>query len=170
MSSKATARTARVETPQSKDDPANVKVEEIPLPPEALWSELENAGGKTATAAPVAAAGQPARRQALPVARLKFMRDSSVAIPLDFPFEWEGRVVDTITMRRLTVAEAGEMVDALPEDFDFWDFYSLMCDLPAAVLRGLIDADGKKVSEVGYDFLPHKLQPETDTESGSASS
>lgn len=167
MPAKTAPRTARVETPQGKDDPKDVKVEEIPLPPEELWSQLENGGGAQA-AQPAPA--EAARRQRLPVERLKFMRDASVPIPLEYPFEWEGEAVDTIVMRRLTVGESGEMVDALPEEFDYYDFYAVMCGLPASVLRGLIDVDGRKVAEVGYDFLPLGLQAGTEPGSESGSS
>lgn len=165
MSTKSAPRSMKVETPQSKDDPADVTVEEIPLPPEELWKELDNSGGKAATSAEPAAATE--KRPPLPAERLKFMRDAQVLIPLEYPFERDGGVVDSITMRRLTVIEVGEVFDALPEDFDFYDIYAVMADQPAAVLRGLIDVDGEKIAEIGYSFLPRRFRAATESESAS---
>ncbi|MFA7604693.1 MAG: hypothetical protein WCY29_16980 [Novosphingobium sp.] len=151
----------QVETPQGKDDQADVKVEEIPLPPEELWKELDNSTG-AGTAAPAIASE---KRPPLPAERLKFMRDAQVAIALEYPFERDGVLVETITLRRLTVIEVGEVFDALADNFDFYDIYAAMADQPAAVLRGLIDVDGEKVAEVGYSFLPRRFRVGT----GSAS-
>jgi len=164
MSTKTARRTVQVETPQGKDDQSDVKVEEIPLPPEELWKDLDNSADADATAAPAMAGGN---RPPLPAERLKFMRDAQVAVPLEYPFERDGVLVETITLRRLTVIEVGEVLDALPENFDFYDIYAAMADQPAAVLRGLIDVDGEKVAEVGYSFLPRRFRVGAEPASGS---
>jgi len=153
MSTKTARRTVQVETPQGKDDQSDVKVEEIPLPPEELWKDLDNSADADATAAPAMAGGN---RPPLPV-----------AVPLEYPFERDGVLVETITLRRLTVIEVGEVLDALPENFDFYDIYAAMADQPAAVLRGLIDVDGEKVAEVGYSFLPRRFRVGAEPASGS---
>lgn len=156
----------QVETPVSQTDPSQVKVEEIPLPPEEMWKDLDNS---TAPVAPDASAAPETKRQPMPAARLKFLRDTQVEVPLEFPFEWEGQIVEKIVIRRLTVGEVGDLVDSLPGTFDNYDVYAAMCGLPGEVLRGMIDQDAEKLIEVGYDFLPRMFRFRKEAENGSAS-
>lgn len=159
---------AAVETPQSKNDPTQVKVEEIPLPPESLWAELENSTAAknepeaTETAVPV--------RHKFPYERLEFVKNAEVTIPLQFPFVRGGATISALTLRRLTVGEVGDVIDTLPDTYDNYDIYAFMCGQPATVLRGLVDVDGAKVAEVGYDFLPQLFRGETAVEIVSESS
>ena len=147
-------KTAAVETPQSRDDPTDVTVEEIPLPPPEMWAELENSG-KPAAAEPV----PPAPRVSRLIEQLAFVAAPAVTVPLQYPFVREGRAVDSITVRRLTVGEVGDVLDSLPPDFDNHDIYAVMTGLPAPALRGLVDVDGDKVMAVAYDFLPLVFRP-----------
>lgn len=147
-------KTAAVETPQSRDDPTDIKVEEIPLPPPEMWGELENSGKPAPTEA-----AAPVPRVSRPIERLAFVAAPTVTVPLQYPFVREGGTVDSITVRRLTVGEVGDVLDSLPPDFDNHDIYAVMTGLPAPVLRGLVDVDGDKVMAVAYDFLPLVFRP-----------
>jgi hypothetical protein len=76
-------------------------------------------------------------------------------IALDFPFEWEGRLVDSVTVRRLTVAEVAEAVDQDEfEQHGIWAVFAAQCGLPVAVLRGMIEDDGARVMDANHRFLP----------------
>lgn len=161
-------QTLQVETPVSQDDPKKVTVEEIPLPPEEMWKDLDNSGAKAAS--PATTPEEPAKRERRAAMRLNFLRATEAKVPLEFPFEWEGKNVDTIVLKRLTVGEVGDLIDTLPDNFDNYDIYAAMCGLPASVLRGLIDVDGQKVAEVGYDFLPRLFQTATESTNASGSS
>ena len=154
-----------VETPQIRDQPESVKIEEIPLPPQELWNELDNSR-QTPDEKQQAA---PAIRRKQPVERLEFLQNAETTIPLAYPFRRNGEVVDKITMRRLTVGELGDVIDSLPDNFDNYDIYAAMCGLPSAVLRGLIDVDGDKIMEIGYDFLPRLFRPKEEETNGSES-
>lgn len=89
-------------------------------------------------------------------ARLKFLDPSAVSkeVALRYPFEWGGREVRTVAVRRLTVAEFGAIVGERDvADLTLYDFYAAMTGLPADVLRGLIDEDGDEVSGACGPFL-----------------
>jgi hypothetical protein len=146
-------KTMKVETPISKDDASQVKFEEIPLPPQEMWAELDNSGAaQEATKRPDAVSAPDFSK---PMERLAFVGDATErSIPLKFPFDWNGERISTIVMRRLTVLEVGNLLERLPQNFDNYDIYAGMAGLPASVLRGLIDDDGEEVTQVGYDFLP----------------
>lgn len=162
MSSNA-RQTAQVSVPQSKSDPAAVKVEEIPLPPQEMWAELDNAAPAARGASDVPLEGTARKATAKPPqAKLNFRPGAtSKTISLQYPFEHPlTGEVEEITVRRLTVGEVGELLDRLePEAKDNFQIYSAMTGLPAEVLRGLVDVDGEEVSQVCYDFLPRIFRP-----------
>ena len=139
-------------------DTRTVKDGDIPLPPPEMWDDFDNHAIPAAASAPSAAS--PARSAEKETARLVFTGTAawSKEVPLDFPFEWEGRVIDTITVRRLTTAEMGEVVTRAGGGFDQWDVFAAMTGLPAAVLLGLEAGDGDMVTEVAWDFLPRALR------------
>ena len=153
------------------DDPLAVDIAEIPLPDGDVLAAMlaeEAAADEAAAAPPVAATKDVAATKAAKqvaespeVAALSFVggRPRAVAIPLDFPFEFDGRTVEAVTVRRLTVSEVGRLTNALPERFDNFEVYAAMTDLSAAVLRGLDEADGARVSAAAYDFLPRAFRP-----------
>lgn len=99
----------------------------------------------------------PARSPAA-MAQLRFVDPGSMGatVRLDHPFELDGRIVETIDLRRLSVAEVGAIMDGLGDDdpLDPFDFFSVMTGLPAAVLRGLADDDGAEVLRLGRPLLP----------------
>lgn len=147
-----------VDTPIAKDDPDQVQVETIPLPPEELWPELDNSG-PAAPQAPATPVRAPSPKPE--IAKLDFVTAGrTVTIELEHPFHFEGDLVETITVRRLLVGEVGELVDSMPKDrVDNFEIYGAMTGLPAPVLRGLVDVDGERVVAAAYDFLPRLFRP-----------
>lgn len=121
---------------------------EIPLPPPELIAEM------TATADASPAPTLP------PAAKLNFVGGKAwtTAVPLDFPFDLAGRVVEEVSLHRLTTAEMGELVDRLGTTFTRWDMVAAMAGLPVEVLRGMEAGDGDRVMEAGIHFLPHSLK------------
>ncbi len=139
---------------EAKDD-LTVRPGDIPMPPPDMWAELDNssnAEGSTGTPTPPA----PVKASA----SLVFTggKTWSKDVPLDFPFEWDGREVTSITVRRLTTAEMGDVVGRAGSNFDQWDVFAAMTGLPADVLRGLEAGDGDAVTGVAWDFLPRSLR------------
>jgi hypothetical protein len=158
--------TTQVTTPQSMDEPGKVKVEEIPLPPPEMWRELDNSG--EAAIAPAEPSKPTAPAWKPEVAELAFISNPVKTVPLACPFTLDGRTVDKISIRRLTVSEVGRLIESLPAGRrDNFDIYALMTGLPAPVLRGLIDDDGADVTEGCYDFLPRVFRPESESPSTS---
>lgn len=156
-------QTAFIATPQSKNDPADVKVEEIPLPPADMWEELDNSGKVKTVAAASTVQCEELPAPAAPQARLNFHSSAfKSVIPLRYPFDHPSTgTVEQITIRRLTVGEVGELLDRIdPKARDNFDIYAVMTGVPADVLRGLIDIDGEEVSQVCYDFLPRIFRPQ----------
>lgn len=132
------------------DDPRDRPPLDFPLPPADVIEEMLKQD---------AAIAAPARPLAAP-AKLTFVGGKAwtSTVPLDFPFEHDGRVVREVTLHRLTAAEMGEVVDRLGTAFTRWDLIAAMADLPVDVLRGLEAGDGDAVMEVGIDFLPRALK------------
>jgi hypothetical protein len=149
--------TAQVKTPMSKDDPTDMKVEVIPLPPPEMWAELNNAPATPAVASAAAPERpEPPHREE---EQLDFVEDPSVVIPLKFPFRRQGIVVSSITVRRLTIGQVSGLVTRIGDgEISTFDIYSEMTRQPAAVLRGLVSEDGTEVSNVAYGFLPPSLR------------
>jgi hypothetical protein len=149
--------TADASVSTSTAEPILAAEGEIPLPPREMFGELDNSKGRVeASDAP---ASPSARHRIAPaVAALEFVGEKKprVEIPLAYPFRWNGVVVETIVVRRLTVAEVGAFWDGLPDDgsYERSDLYGVMCGLPGEVIRALPDVDGLRVTEVCFDFLP----------------
>jgi hypothetical protein len=125
--------------------------EAIPLPPPEI---VEQMMGPSATTAPSPSAPP------MSAAQLKFTGEKkwTVVVPLEFPFEHEGRLVEVVTVRRLTVAEMGALANARGDQVTLWDAYAAMTGLPEAVLRGMEAGDGAAVTDITYDFLPRQLR------------
>lgn len=124
----------------------------IPLPPREIVEQMTAA---SATAAPAPTAPP------MSAAPLKFVGEKkkwSVDVPLEFPFEHDGVLVEKVTIRRLTTAEMGEIAERHGSNFSVFNAYAVMTGLPAEVLMGLEACDGAEVSEVAYDFLPRRLK------------
>lgn len=156
-----------IETPNSAD-PADVMTEEIFVPDTLPPGESDTAPGGQATTA------RPALKPR-EVEMLDFEIEGEVElfhkVPLKHPFRRNGDIVRAIFIRRLTVAEVGDLIDARPADLpDLFDIYAIMAGHPAPVLRGLVDIDGEAVAEVCYDFLPRYFRPRTTAPDVSSSS
>jgi hypothetical protein len=125
---------------------------ELPPPPP------PGAEGEAAAIAASPASAKAAERPRAEVASLRFLDPGALsrAVPLAHPFEHEGGVVDVVTVRRLTVAEVGAVMERYGADdqIELFDFYAAMSGLPAAVLRGLIDDDGAEVVAAARPLLP----------------
>ena len=119
----------------------------------------EGAPGEAPPPAALAPAAAPAPRPAAAV--LDFLDPAAIRtdIPLEYGFRHEGREVRSITIRRLTTAEVGAVIEAVPEGapYDLYDFVAVMAGLPAPVLRGLIDDDGAEVLARARPFLPRAV-------------
>lgn len=130
---------------------------EVPLPPPEMFEQLDNSEPATTDPEPRPAVA----RTKAEVAVLEFVGAEKPwrEIPLRFPFRWEGRVVDTLLVKRLSVEQIRDYIDSLRDDeaVDRHDVYGLMCGLPGKVIRALPDPDGDHVCEVCFDFLPHML-------------
>lgn len=147
---------AQIQTPNSKDNPSDVKLEDIPLPPEALWKELDNSdqvAPKQPTAAP------PVETTDDRIVLQFLAGDTSKTVPLAYPFLFEGSEVREITVRRLSLGDVQTLLRKYAgKSYTLIDIYAEMSGLPAPVLRALIDEDGTAVTEAAYDFLPLRLR------------
>lgn len=126
-------------------------IEDIPLPPEGVADEMAAPGD-----APEGASGNaPAAAGGAAVSTLDFAdaSDRTRGFDLAAPFHLNGELVKRIEGRRITIGEAGAVVDANPR-FDRYDFYAVMTGQPADVLRGLDLEDGERLVEAFNDFLP----------------
>jgi len=147
--------TAEVRVPISKEIGGPAKVEEIPLPPPELWSELENSADKEPP--------QPETQPAAPepkweMATLDFVDAPVKMVPIDFSFRFAGEVVSAIPVRRLTTGEVDQFLRTHGAGFSTFEVFALMTGLPVPVLRGLVAEDGDKVAEAALDFLPRSIR------------
>lgn len=147
---------ATVQVPLSKNDPAKIGFEEIPLPPKEMWTQAAMETDAVIAAEPAHVA------PAVESLRLDFVGAAhSKSVPLKYPFRLEGAVIDQITVRRLTIGELEVLVSGA-NGLSYMAVYAVMTGLPVEVLRGLIDEDGDAVTEAAYDFLPRRLRMEGD--------
>lgn len=143
--------------PLAGPDLITVPVGDIPKPPPELVDELDNQAD---------AGVEEAGGAALEVATLDFVGDDLPvrAIALRHPFKWQGARHDTITVRQLTTAEMGDIVNRSARSKtmpDRMEIYGAMTGLPAAVLRALPALDGERVMDAAFDFLPPLFRPES---------
>ena len=146
---------AQIQTPNSKDDRSDLKVEEIPLPPEALWAELDNSDQAKVADTPSPKPAAPADDRIV----LEFLAgDISKVVPLSYPFRFEGKEVREITVRRLSLGDVQALLRKhTGQSWTLVDIYAEMTGFPAPVLRGMMDEDGTAVTDAAYDFLPQRL-------------
>ncbi|MCO5083410.1 MAG: phage tail assembly protein [Rhizobiaceae bacterium] len=165
-----TKKSITIQTPVTLDPKGPTVSEEIPLPPEHMWAELENGATPEAPAAPAETPAASAATAARPVVKVPVREVAELEftgakkpwrdIPLEYPFPFGGREVTEIRVRRLTVSEVGDLLETVPDDRpDNFDIYAVMAGLPAPVLRGLIDVDGERVVGACWDFLPRSFRP-----------
>jgi len=77
-------------------------------------------------------------------------------VDLQYPVEFDGKVYEKITVRRMTVAEVREFIREAAENPDVT--MQTMIDVPAGVLEALDYDDFEKVDGTIYDFLPRLLR------------
>lgn len=146
---------AQIKTPMSKDNPKDVKVESIPLPPQSMWSELDNS-----------VPTEPAESQveieaSAPVVSVALTGEREIDVPLSFPFPYGDRQVTKITVRRLTLGEVQDLLrERTGKTLTTIDIYAKMTGYPVDVLRSLDDDDGHELFEKAYDFLPRRFREE----------
>lgn len=93
------------------------------------------------------------------VASLAFTgADREKTVPLQFPFELDGKRHDEVRIRRLTTQEVGDLMGSGSRSLDLHKVYSVMTGLPPAVLRGLDAEDGLAVTGICSSFLPRLLK------------
>ncbi len=151
---------AAIKTPVTKDPNGAFTVEEIPLPPPEMWTDLDNSEDSQTGIKPPEAPKADARASRV-IEQLNFGGADRRVVPLNFPFDHPdyGRVTE-ITVRRLSVGEVGELIDNLPkgQPDNFW-IYARQTGFAEEVLRGLVDIDGEAVTDVCFDFLPRVFAP-----------
>lgn len=81
-------------------------------------------------------------------------------VALRHPFRLDGRVVDSVEVRKLSAGEVGRIVGDRGQDdrIELYEFYAVMTGLPASVLRGLPDDDNGAVVDAARPFLPRLAQ------------
>jgi len=146
---------APIETPMSKNDPKDVKVENIPLPPQAMWADLDNSTAAQAAPAP----SEIPPPEAPPPSATYFGKLREISIPLQYPLAVDGNEISSVTIRRLTLGEAQDLLErSRGRTLMLMEIYAAMTGLSETALRSLDDEDGTVVIEAAYDFLPPRFK------------
>ena len=136
----------------------DVPLDKIQLPPAELTDELDNT--------PLADPAEATQEKEPEIADLDFLSDPETRVarvPLVHAFNWQGKKIDAIYVRRLTVAQVGQLASKLQGGaFDRYDIYAAQTGLPAHILRGLLDDDGDAVTEKCQDFFPRVFRADSE--------
>lgn len=144
---------AKIQTPMSKSDPNDVKIESIPLPPPEMWSTLDN----STAIAPATMSAEAAVAPVTPV--VFFGKQRSTTVPLQFPFTLDGSTITGVTIRRLTLGEVQDLLaKTRGRTLVFMEIYAEMTGLSVDTLKGLDDEDGVAITDAAYDFLPPRFK------------
>jgi hypothetical protein len=81
------------------------------------------------------------------------------AVPLEWPVEYGGKVIDKIMVRRMTGAEVSAFITTLRENPDAARL--AMYDVPHEVIDALDADDYASVQKAVNDFLPRALREES---------
>ncbi|OCP17426.1 MULTISPECIES: hypothetical protein [unclassified Ensifer] len=155
---------AKIETPIDLKDLSKVEIEEIPLPPQEMWGELNNTESSTSapsvTVEEFASSAGPVASEAI----LDFVGSNHIrTVQLAHKFRFNGELVETVTIKRLTIGQVSTFIqEHADKPFTTFDVYAVMTGLSASVLRGLIDEDGDLVTDAAYSFLPLALRPDAE--------
>ncbi len=82
--------------------------------------------------------------------------DRAEAVPLEWPLHYDGKTVDSVTVKRLTTGEIADFIEQNGATTNWRDFP--MFDQPPAVLRALDDDDAENVLTVFNRFLPRRFR------------
>jgi hypothetical protein len=123
----------------------------IPLPPESAEGEAQ--------AIAEASAEDRSRRAKEDVAILEFEEPAGMVneLPLKHPFRWKGEWLRTVSIRRLTFAEAMRVTEEAQKtgrELSNFDLFAAMTGLTAPVIRGMEAGDGDRVTNACLPFLP----------------
>lgn len=91
------------------------------------------------------------------VAELSFRDPRSKVVPIDHAFDFDGRTVTEVQIRRLSMVAVDKLVDE-GRHGDLYEVFSEMTGLPAPVLRAMDSDDGDRLIAEGKDFLPRVLR------------
>lgn len=89
-------------------------------------------------------------------ATVRFTKDRSKVVMLDFPFEYDGKLIDRVTIRRLSTAEVSQYYRELAEGGAVPDLP--LFDVPQAIIEVMDDDDSYALQEELRAFLPRRLQ------------
>lgn len=131
-----------------------------PIDAEPALTPVMPASGRPMNAEGASAAGvDSASVEPVDVASLAFTGSArEKTLPLQFPFDLDGKHHNEVCIRRLTTQEVGDIMGAGSRSLDLYQVYSVMTGLPPAVLRGLDAEDGLAVTGVCSSFLPRLLK------------
>lgn len=110
---------------------------------------------------------QPAEQPKLPEIRFVGGKPRSETVPLDWPIEVDGRLIDSIVVCRMTAGEIAAYIEQVETAADraaamrirFPMFRAIGgALLPDAVIDALDDDDGERVQEVALRFLPRRFR------------
>jgi hypothetical protein len=145
---------AKIQTPMSKSDPTDVKIESIPLPPPEMWGQLDNSttdiAAETGAETPVA-----------PLTPVGYFGNiGRKDVPLKGSYvNPDGTRLVAVTIRRLTLGEVQDLLAKTSgKPLLIMDIYAEMTGLTVEALRGLDDDDGVAVTDEAYDFLPRRFK------------
>ncbi len=91
-------------------------------------------------------------------ARIVSPKERSREVPLDYPIEFDGKVYDTITVRRVSAREVSDFIDAVAKSEEFANVKAPMIDCPQEVYEVMDDDDRLRLEEALLPFLPLRLK------------
>jgi hypothetical protein len=100
-----------------------------------------------------------AKVAAAPSRRIEHTRDRTKTVPLAWPVTVDGKIVDSVTVRRLSVREVADYVEQLrnsasPDPIRL----PMIVGLSESVIDALDDDDMATIDGVIFDFLPQRLR------------
>lgn len=107
--------------------------------------------------ADVTEAAAPAEK---PVARIVTKLPREKVIPLEFPVEFDGKMIEAITVRRLSGSEVQAYIESVQVGYRSTRVPTIDC--PDEVFEAMDDDDRYTVEVAALDFLPRRLREQVD--------
>lgn len=104
-------------------------------------------------------AEQPAVK---PAPKFVSQKERFRTVTLEWPIEYDGKVYDSVTVRRMTTSEVAEFIDQVRADAKSASLP--MFDVPKEVVDALDADDAEAVNKAVNDFLPRSLRLEAEPE------